>query len=524
MKTRKPTWLITSSTICALSLGAITGFAQDAERVENIETIRPLESENTNSSAVGEGRSDEPEKKKGVRHEAIVVIGEDVVLKAGDTAETVVVIGGSAKISGTCDECVVIGGNLEIEGTVRRSAVAIGGLLKALSGSSIGGDVVGIGSGVDISEGATVTRKAVEINFKALKLEWLKEWVVQCVMKMRPLASQVGWVWAVAGIFSFVYLLIALAFPRPVQACVDQLIQRPATTFLAGLITKLFFPVLTVVLIMTGIGVLFIPFLLAALVLGFLIGKVAILEYFGGKIGRPFGADRKPIIAFLIGTIVVTLLYLIPVIGLITFCVISLWGLGAAVTATIAAFRRERPAKTQPTTPPLGSGTTTGASSAPGVGNIAPDGTTSSAAEPSVAQSNLPPPNLPPALAFPRATFWERMGAAFLDIILVCILGALVGGPPLGFLVALAYFAGMWAWKGTTIGGIVLKLQVVRYDGGRVTFPVALVRGIAAAFSALVLFLGFFWIAWDRDKQAWHDKIVGTMVVRLPYSTPLLCV
>ena len=116
------------------------------------------------------------------------------------------------------------------------------------------------------------------------------------------------------------------------------------------------------------------------------------------------------------------------------------------------------------------------------------------------------------------------MGAAFLDIIIVCILGSLVGGPPLGFLVALAYFAGMWTWKGTTIGGIVLKLQVVRYDGGRITFPVALVRGIAAAFSVLVFFLGFFWIAWDNDKQGWHDKIVGTIVVRLPYSTPLVCI
>ena len=64
-----------------------------------------------------------------------------------------------------------------------------------------------------------------------------------------------------------------------------------------------------------------------------------------------------------------------------------------------------------------------------------------------------PPASLPPeALSLPRAGFWERMGAAFLDVILVSILGGMVGGPPWFFLVALAYFAGMWAWKGTTIG------------------------------------------------------------------------
>ena len=124
-------------------------------------------------------------------------------------------------------------------------------------------------------------------------------------------------------------------------------------------------------------------------------------------------------------------------------------------------------------------------------------------------------------LTYPKAGFWERMGAAFLDIVLLCIPAVIVG--PFVLLVALAYFAGMWTWKGTTIGGIVLKLQVVRYDGGPLTFPVALVRGLAAAFSAFVLLLGFFWIGWDRDKQGWHDKIAGTVVVRLPHSMPLVC-
>jgi uncharacterized RDD family membrane protein YckC len=134
----------------------------------------------------------------------------------------------------------------------------------------------------------------------------------------------------------------------------------------------------------------------------------------------------------------------------------------------------------------------------------------------------MPAAPLPEALAFPRASFWERMGAAFLDVVIVGILGGLVGGPPLGFLVALAYFAGMWAWKGTTVGGVILGLKVVRLDGGPVTFPVALVRGLGAALSVVVLFLGFFWIAWDPDKQGWHDRIAGTVVIRLPRGTPLV--
>jgi uncharacterized RDD family membrane protein YckC len=134
----------------------------------------------------------------------------------------------------------------------------------------------------------------------------------------------------------------------------------------------------------------------------------------------------------------------------------------------------------------------------------------------------IAPPVAPVATSFPKANLWERLCAAFLDIILISILSGIAHAGPICLLVALAYFAGMWTWRGTTIGGIVLKLKVVRTDGRPLTFVVALVRGLAAAFSVVIFFLGFLWIAWDKDKQGWHDKIAGTEVVRLPHSTPLV--
>src|SRR4029079_5280477 len=82
-----------------------------------------------------------------------------------------------------------------------------------------------------------------------------------------------------------------------------------------------------------------------------------------------------------------------------------------------------------------------------------------------------------------RSNFWERMGAGFLDMIIVGIAGDLVHGPPQAFIVALAYFAGMWTWKGTTLGGSVLGLKVVRLDGQKLTFVVALVRALASVLS-----------------------------------------
>jgi len=116
------------------------------------------------------------------------------------------------------------------------------------------------------------------------------------------------------------------------------------------------------------------------------------------------------------------------------------------------------------------------------------------------------------------------MAAAFLDIVLLGVIGALGDlSMPWVLVVALAYFSAMWTWRGSTVGGTVLGLKVVRVDGHPLTFTVALVRALAAGFSIIVLFLGFLWIAWDLDKQGWHDRIAGTVVLRLPRGTPLVC-
>jgi uncharacterized RDD family membrane protein YckC len=291
-----------------------------------------------------------------------------------------------------------------------------------------------------------------------------------------------------------------------------------------------------------------VVFLVPALFVGALIGKVAVLEYLGDSIRRATGASQafSPLVALLVGALLLTALYLIPVLGLLTFAVTGLWGLGAAVSATFGGMKRENPEKPAPTSAmPPGAATTAGFTPTPmpvtppageasfATNPAAPSTTTANPGAQGFATATPPttptPAGVPEALAYPRAGFWERMGAGFLDVVVIGILIGLasnlpgvLGEPPLIFLVALAYFAGMWAWKGTTIGGVVLNLKVVRLDNQHVTFLVALVRGLAAAFSVFVLFLGFLWIAWDPEKQGWHDRIAGTVVIRLPRGTPLV--
>jgi uncharacterized RDD family membrane protein YckC len=126
----------------------------------------------------------------------------------------------------------------------------------------------------------------------------------------------------------------------------------------------------------------------------------------------------------------------------------------------------------------------------------------------------------------PRATFLTRLGAFVLDVLLVAMTTRLLDldfdrGLGRLFLFLLVYHIAFWTWQGTTVGGIICQLRVIRTDGSPVRFVDALVRGLSSIFSFAVLGLGCLWILRDPERQAWHDRIAGTYVVEVPKGWPL---
>jgi uncharacterized RDD family membrane protein YckC len=59
-------------------------------------------------------------------------------------------------------------------------------------------------------------------------------------------------------------------------------------------------------------------------------------------------------------------------------------------------------------------------------------------------------------------------------------------------------------------------LRVVRMQGTELRFIDALVRGFGSVFSIVALGIGCFWMLQDPERQMWHDKIAGTLVVKVP--------
>jgi uncharacterized RDD family membrane protein YckC len=72
-----------------------------------------------------------------------------------------------------------------------------------------------------------------------------------------------------------------------------------------------------------------------------------------------------------------------------------------------------------------------------------------------------------------------------------------------------------WRYKGATPGKMLMGLRIVDADThGPVPFGRLVLRMLGYLLSALPLFLGFVWVAFDKRKQGFHDKIARTLVLQ----------
>ena len=84
-----------------------------------------------------------------------------------------------------------------------------------------------------------------------------------------------------------------------------------------------------------------------------------------------------------------------------------------------------------------------------------------------------------------------------------------------GLVLPVLYYVLLTGLRGQTVGKMALGIRVVRSDGQVPGLGYAVLREVVGKFvSVIALFLGFLWIAWDRERQGWHDMIAGTHVVR----------
>jgi uncharacterized RDD family membrane protein YckC len=491
---------------------------------------------------------------------SIVALGHGGHLEAGQKADSVVSIFGSSTSEGEAGDVVSILGNTRVTGPVGDSAVAVLG--SAYIDSKVNGDVVAVLGNVELGPNAEIggdvvsvlglvkrdpaaivhgsVQRVLDIDVGGISgFKWLDVWITHCLFYARPLAlvAGLGWAWTLALGFLAFYACLALMFRSSVDQCVHTLETQPGHTALASLLAMLLTPVLIVLLCITLIGIAAIPFVVGALFCASLFGKAVMLAWLGGRItGRRPGAVGHPAVAVLIGGAVILVLYVIPVVGFLVYKLLGFFGFGAVVYTLILRSRERRALNRPPPSGPAASpsattagatmagatmaGTTIAAGSAPSADAAPnPGAAPNPSASPGPAASPYAsaPAGAPAHIsaAMPRAGFWIRMVALLLDVILVAFLMSLLHPFHDVHIVILAiYGAIMWKLRGATVGGIVFDLHVVRLDGRPIDWETAIVRALGCILSLVVVGLGFIWIAFDPNNQAWHDKIAGTVVVQ----------
>ena len=129
--------------------------------------------------------------------------------------------------------------------------------------------------------------------------------------------------------------------------------------------------------------------------------------------------------------------------------------------------------------------------------------------------------------------FWARVAATIVDNILII----LVTLPLLYAIYGAEYFASeeltqgtmdilisyilpaiaviiFWQYKQATPGKMLFNARIVdAKTGNKPSNGQWIIRYLGYIPSTLVFGLGFLWVALDKKKQGWHDKMAGTVVV-----------
>ena len=73
----------------------------------------------------------------------------------------------------------------------------------------------------------------------------------------------------------------------------------------------------------------------------------------------------------------------------------------------------------------------------------------------------------------------------------------------------------LWRYYQATPGKMIFKATIVdAKTGGKPSLRQLIIRYLGYIISTTPLCLGFFWIAFDKKKQSFHDKLANTVVIQ----------
>lgn len=276
-----------------------------------------------------------------------VVVGGNYTLESGETLDgNLFVIGGNATIEDGATlngEIVVGGGNLSISGLVNGNIFATGGSVSLEETANIQGNIATLGGSVDRAAGAIVSGEItndLRQPFHFLmpgSTDLTPDTDVQ--VRVNPVYDAIWsafWVLMRSFLWAALAVLVVLFTPASTERVSKAAMGKPVITGSVGLLTMLVVPVVLVVLAIT-ICLLPVSLIgLAALVLAWAFGIVALGVETGKRLGALLKLDWALPVSAGIGAFILTLV--INGLNALLFCVgwlpsllIGSLGLGAVL-------------------------------------------------------------------------------------------------------------------------------------------------------------------------------------------------
>ena len=265
-------------------------------------------------------------------------LGDRRVVAGDAVASGLVTLGADVTIEGdVTGDVLVVGGKLTVSGTVEEDVIAIGGDVWLLDGAVTGENVFAFGGTVHRSPGAQIGGRVRDQTYweDQFARTWERGgWSFWHFVWGR---SWAGFVVSWLALIVFGYLTLHF-FRKPVARMVQTATRRFWVTAGIGLAALVVAGPLAVLLLVSGVGAILIPLLVAVYVVAGFFGFVALSAFLEEVLTRGFRLSaRQGGALFLVATLFVSLVRMIPFFGEVFTVVIALLGFGVAVLTRFGA-------------------------------------------------------------------------------------------------------------------------------------------------------------------------------------------
>jgi hypothetical protein len=238
-------------------------------------------------------------------------------------------------------DVVAVDGTVSVSGSVGGDVIVLSGDARLLAGGRVDGDVFVLGGDVTTDPGATIAGRTVA--YPSVSRAWLTllEGPSLGLSSASPLV--VGAKLALLCGWLVLLLLLFATAGREVLATSESVLADPFRNFLVGLTAILSLALTGLFLTSLAAGVLGIPLLFLAVFVGLLLklwGMVAVFHALGDWVSRHLLRGRLlPLSAATVGLLVLGVAKLVPWVGIWTWTVATIIGVGAALSTKLG--RRE---------------------------------------------------------------------------------------------------------------------------------------------------------------------------------------